>query len=322
MGKFLSYSIISGIIMLALYSSYRLLLARDNQHNYNRVILLFIYVVSFSVVPVQYPLNALFSNSANDAEARLYALDIINLNEPTETPIWGVIIIWTFIAGMAVVTMKTIFTWLRLYILIHSGKKIHRAGHTLILTPDDKFSPFSWMKYVVINESDYNDNGSVILLHEKTHIASWHWLDLIIAQIVCIINWFNPASWLMRDELMLVHEYQADMAVIDSGYDVRQYQKLLIRKAVGARFPSLTNSLNHSKLKKRITMMYKEKSGAGQKIKALALVPVLALALGVAAVPSVQAAVSTISSLNASIDKGNEKNLTAKPLFRYSRLKT
>lgn len=57
-------------------------------------------------------------------------------------------------------------------------------------------------------------------------------------------------------------------------------------------------------------MMYKEKSCAGRKLKALALVPMLALALGVAAVPAVRAAVSTISSSEVSVGKDNE-NLSA-----------
>ena len=116
----------------------------------------------------------------------------------------------------------------------------------------------------------------------------------MLAQIVCIVNWFNPVAWLMRDELMLVHEYQADMAVIDGGHNPENYQILLIKKAVGARFTSLANSLNHSKLKKRITMMYKEKSGVGSHWKALALVPMFAFALGVVSIPAVRATVSTI----------------------------
>ena len=53
-------------------------------------------------------------------------------------------------------------------------------------------------------------------------------------------------------------------------------------------------------------MMYKEKSGVGRRFKALALVPMLALALGVAAVPAVRAAVSTISSSDVSVSKGSE----------------
>lgn len=57
-------------------------------------------------------------------------------------------------------------------------------------------------------------------------------------------------------------------------------------------------------------MMYKEKSGTGQKFKALVLVPVLALALGVTAVPAVRAAVSTIENSEASVGKNRENPST------------
>lgn len=74
-------------------------------------------------------------------------------------------------------------------------------------------------------------------------------------------------------------------------------------------------------------MMHKTKSGAGQKLKALALVPTLALALGVVTVPAVRAAISTISSSKVSISKGSEKpalkkmksaSFTVKSIDNYS----
>ncbi len=43
-------------------------------------------------------------------------------------------------------------------------------------------------------------------------------------------------------------------------------------------------------------MIYKLKSGAGRKFKVLALVPTVALALGLVSVPAVRAAVSAIGS--------------------------
>jgi len=85
----------------------------------------------------------------------------------------------------------------------------------------------------------------------------------------------------MREELKSVHEYQADASVLASGIDARTYQMLLIKKAVGTRFQSLANSLNHSKLKKRITMMYKEKNSGLRRLRGLvlALAPVAAIAV-------------------------------------------
>lgn len=55
-------------------------------------------------------------------------------------------------------------------------------------------------------------------------------------------------------------------------------------------------------------MMYQSKSGAGRKLKALALVPMLLLAIGVISIPAVHAAVSTISSSTISADKGSENS--------------
>ena len=277
MGAFLSYSIISGFLLLALYLAYRLLLARDNQHGFNRGVLLAIYAVSFTAYPVLQLISGL-KGVSTPLMVATGAVEVIGKAEVADsTPVWGIILILAFIIGMAMVAIRTVITWMRLISVIRSGQKIEHNGYTLVVTDDERFAPFSWMRYVVISRKDYESDSSAIVTHELKHIACHHWVDLLIAQAGCIVNWFNPAAWLMRDELMLVHEYQADMAVIDRGHDTQEYQMLLIKKAVGARFPSLANSLNHSKLKKRITMMYKAKSGAGRKWKALALVPALCL---------------------------------------------
>ena len=298
--------------MLAMYLAYRLFLARDNQHGFNRGVLLGIYVVSFLALPAM----SLSENPASQSTAMTLSVnesgwtDVIPATH--SEPVWGTILIWIFLAGMIVVTVRTVIVWAKLLAVIRSGEKIIRNGYTLVVTEDERYAPFSWMNYMVISRKDYENNCSAIAAHELKHIVARHWIDLLIAQAVCIIGWFNPAAWLMRDELMLIHEYQADIAVIEKGHDPQEYQMLLIKKAVGARFPSLANSLNHSKLKKRITMMYKQKSGAGRKMKALALVPVLAAALAVSSVPALRAAVSTISTADISVSKSNENPAAGK----------
>ena len=308
MGELLSYSIVSGLAMLALYLVYRILLARDYQHNFNRAILLLIYFVSF----VLSPYYLISGNIIGEPDPQIFSFNVTgeaNASLPTKssTSLLGTILIWIYLSGMLAVIAKTVFTWFRLIKLIRSGKKIAYGDFILVITDYDRYAPFSWRHYIVISRSDYDSNYSMIAEHELKHIICHHWIDLLIAQIVCIINWFNPAAWLMRDELILVHEYQADMAVIDSGHDAQEYQMLLIKKAVGSKFPSLANSLNHSKLNKRITMMYKSKSGTWRKFKALVLVPVLILVLGVTSIHAVRAAVSTIS--NSGITTYNDRDI-------------
>ncbi len=110
----------------------------------------------------------------------------------------------------------------------------------------------------------------------------------------------------MREELKNTHEYQADEAVIASGANPKDYQMLLIKKAVGSRFPSLANSLNHNKLKKRVTMMYKSKSSVGRRLCALALIPAGVIASMATNLPVVSSAINEVSETSFtlhSVDK-------------------
>lgn len=204
MGAFLSYSIISGFLLLALYLVYRLLLSRDNQHGFNRGVLLAIYAVSFTAYPVLQLVSGL-KGASTPLMVATGAVEVIGKAEVADsTPVWGIILILAFIIGMAMVAIRTVITWMRLISVIRSGQKIEHEGYTLVVTDNERFAPFSWMRYVVISRKDYESDGSAIVTHELKHIACHHCVDLLIAQMACIVNWFNPAAWLMRDELMLV----------------------------------------------------------------------------------------------------------------------
>lgn len=148
---------------------------------------------------------------------------------------------------------------------------------------------------MVVGDKKDTEECRAVIVHELRHLSARHSMDLIIAQIYAIAVWYNPVSWLMIDELKTVHEYEADEAVIDSGVNLKEYQMLLIKKAVGARLPSLANSLNHSKLQKRITMMYQSKSKMAGKFSSLALVPALAIGMAVVSIPAVASLISDAS---------------------------
>ena len=116
MGELLSYSIVSGILMVAMYLAYKIFIARDKQPAFNRLILLSIYFLSFSSFPIFYLFNNLFTPKAGP---------IINEEKPfiqiqniSEQHIWGTFLIWIFILGIAIVTIKTLLTWVRIIYVI------------------------------------------------------------------------------------------------------------------------------------------------------------------------------------------------------------
>ena len=156
------------------------------------------------------------------------------------------------------------------------------------MIPQQPTASFSWGKYIVISAADYSQQSEEILLHETMHLRNHHTLDLLFMQIFLLVYWFNPVVWLLKRELQEVHEFEADNGVINTGIDATKYQLLLVKKAVGTRLYSMANGFNHSKLKKRITMMLKERTNRWARLKLLLAVPVMAGALYVFAQPEVK----------------------------------
>ena len=169
-----------------------------------------------------------------------------------------------YITGILFFAVKEILQFIKVLNITHKGKEEDislyikdNTGKIKLIVTDENISPFSWMNHIVISRTDLEENGREILCHEMAHITNHHSIDLVLADICILLQWFNPASWLIKSELQNVHEFEADETVIRNGIDAKNYQLLLIKKAVGSRLYSIANSFNHSKLKKRITMMMK-----------------------------------------------------------------
>lgn len=302
MGAMLSYSLAAGIYLAACYACYRLLLASARQPGFNRGVLLVSYAVSLLgpllVTSLAEMACGLFA-PARTANAGGGILTGMLTAVTAETPAGGLkMIIRIYVAGMVCVGLTSLWGIFSIARLAICSERRPADGFTLLLR-DDCEVPFSFMRFIVMSPSDICRNSDFILTHEYAHIRRLHWLDLILAQAVCVVMWYNPVAWLMRAELRRVHEYQADAAVISSGLEARAYQELIIEKAVGVRLQSLANSLNHSNISKRITMMYQKPSRRLHRLAALALIP----ALGAAALAMRQPAVAATLDAARSADK-------------------
>lgn len=298
MGEIFGYSLASALPLALMYLAYKWVLAGENQHKYNRAVLMGVYSVAL-MFPFVCPAFAGMFQNAHEAMAATVdvAMPIVSGVAEGVSQDFTIAdaLLWVYLTGMSVAAFMTVVTAIRLVRLVSSGERHVIGTYVLVVTDNEGVAPFSWWRYVVMSREDYDESGDVVLLHELRHLCGHHWVDLLFAQLVVVLQWFNPAAWLMREELKTVHEYQADEAVMRSGADVRQYQMLLIKKAVGARFPSLANSLNHSKLQKRITMMYQSKSRTAGKLGSLVLVPALAIGIAVVSIPAVASVISGAS---------------------------
>ena len=289
----LVYQIKVGLCLIAFYLLWKLLLSRETFHRFNRIALLVVMALALVLPWIRFSLDA--SSPVTDGMVMLEDLIVTPsgvVQSPQAAQPWNVMNVATvvYLVGMAAILAWLLHSRWSLYRLLKKGREEALPdGVTLHVLPD-KIAPFSYFKHIVISEQDYRDNPQEILTHEKAHIDLRHSLDVVFMSVVTLFQWWNPAAWLLCRELRQVHEYEADEAVLQQGIDAQQYQLLLIRKSVGNQLFSMANNFNYQSLKKRIRMMTINKSSRWKQLRALAAVPVIALALLAFANPTIDAA--------------------------------
>lgn len=158
-------------------------------------------------------------------------------------------------------------------------------GKLKLILIKDGIPPFSFGRFIIISEKDYGAAASVILAHEKAHFARHHGIDLLLAQLFFILNWYNPVSFLLLREIRMNHEFEADRYVVCSGLDRYDYQVVLLRSAAGnARF-MLANHFSRSRIRTRIDMMERARSGRNAWLKVLFFIPLVLIMLQLFARP-------------------------------------
>ena len=303
MGAFFVYILKASACLAVFYLFYRLLLSRETFHRFNRIAILGILAASLLIpfCEVTIEKETEIHQTVLSIEQLLLLADIqTEAVSPTKevTVTWIQILLIVYFLGILFFVGRNLYSFACLCLLLRSGRKEKLdKGITLVVHNKEELSPFSWMKYVVISQKDLDENGREILIHEIAHLRNRHSIDLFIADVCIFFQWFNPAAWLLKQELQNIHEFEADETVIKEGVNAKQYQLLLIKKAVGTRLYSMANSFNHSKLKKRITMMLKEKSSPWARLKYLYILPVAAIAVSAFARPEISKELNEISAV-------------------------
>ena len=326
MGAFFVYIVKSAVCLAVFYLFYRLLLSRETFHRFNRIALLGILILSCAIpfveVTMKEPMEV--SQQLLTWEELLLMADLNRTATIEAAPVsaitWREVLLMVYLLGIVFFFLRNVWSLTRMLRLIKGSNLVRQENGITLITHQKKIAPFSWMKFVVISEKDLKENGEEILTHEYAHIRKRHSIDLLIADICIFFQWFNPASWLLKQELQNIHEFEADESVIAQGIDAKKYQLLLIKKAVGTRLYSMANSFNHSSLKKRITMMIRKKSNPWARVKYLYVLPLATVAVTVFARPEVSQPLEEISNIKVSdlsdamktyTDKNQQNNQSA-----------
>ena len=312
MGVFFVYILKSSLCLALFYLFYRLLLSKETFHRFNRLALLGLLAFSSAIPFVEVTME-------KQAKADISFDEFMLIPEVTTSVVikdvsapfpWMALVLLVYGLGIVFFMGRHLWSLRRMCSLLRASRREKMEEGVILFVHKEKVAPFSWMNMIVVSEEDLLENGEVILTHERAHIKNRHSWDLLLAEVCIFLQWFNPAAWILKQELQTIHEYEADKWVINNGIDAKTYQLLIIKKAVGTRLYSIANSFNHSSLKKRITMMIKKKSNPWARLKYLYVLPLATVAVAAFARPEVSNEFNEISSVKVndltSIVKTNE----------------
>ena len=285
------YLVLSTVTLALLYGVYRLVLSRTTLHRFNRTVLLSILALSFilpavrieglSVFPdkraiVETPL--LPENDTKGDRPLLYqAVQTIDVTSKVLQISLTDVLTYLYIVGVVFFILRLFIGIIRAETLCRLGGRRLADGSRLVVCDGD-FQPTSWLNTIIMSRKDYeSDSAGMIIEHEQAHIRNRHSIDVMLAQMVCALQWFNPAAWALKRSLQEVHEYEADAAVLADGLNERQYQLCLVQAALNGRIGYVTSNFADCSTKKRIKMMKRNQSSPFACLKALLLLPVVAV---------------------------------------------
>ena len=308
------YLIKVNIILALLYLLFLVVMHRDTFFGVRRAMLWGIYLTAFLL-----PLCDVRLWMQNDAATMHLASDYATYVLPTldvtatrvasmgihqQEPgcgLWfvGMLALWGLIYLIPVVWMTLKLVWQLAYIIYIRCTCRREGAYFRYPRP---CSPFSFGPWIFLHP-DAMDEQTLreVLIHEQAHVCGWHTLDIIASQVVCILFWWNPATWVLRREVRLNLEFIADKAVADSlstsllegssvpsgravkgtgmGRSLKAYQYRLLGFATQTNVATIANNFNVLPLKRRIKMMNLQRTRRTGMVKYLLFVPAVAALL-------------------------------------------
>lgn len=186
------------------------------------------------------------------------------------------ILSYVYILGLLVFAVK--FT-LQIAVLCYRSysRPAIREGRFRIVETDSDRGPCTFANTIFVNPALYDPTTfRQILVHEKIHAGGGHTLDILLAELAIVFQWFNPFAWLYRREVENNLEFLTDRSVLrDPDIERQTYQLSLLRVSAPYLPFSITNNYNQSLLKRRIVMMNSQHSARHTAWKYAALLPLL-----------------------------------------------
>ncbi|WP_167616400.1 M56 family metallopeptidase [Maribellus sediminis] len=277
MENFLIYIAKSSLAAGAFYLLYLALFQNRKQFVFNRIYLPVSMALSFLIPLITF--TSIRYIEARPVEYTGYAY----LAESTAVSVvpefqlqWYHYLSALYVIGMAVFVLYLILGHVRALNIVKNSRLTRLFNVKVNVTLKD-VHPFSFFNKIVISENTLEHPGlPLIVQHEEIHVREKHTLDILFAELLFLLQWFNPFAWLIKSAIKDNLEYLTDHEVVKTN-NPQAYQlamlELLHKQSVA---PFLT-ALNGSQLKNRIIMMKKKTENKYALLKQLVVLPLLAI---------------------------------------------
>lgn len=274
------YVLKSAACWALLYGFYKLLLERESMHQLKRW-----YLLGGLVLGALIPLVTFTTYITADAGSVSYIIRTEEVSTVTNPSFWESIdyiaILWSvYWLGFAVFAGRFVWNLGKLLRRIWSHPKQSQRPlfYVLLARP---VQPHTFFKYIFVNSKRFAQRAipKEVLLHEQAHAQQLHSADVLLAEALQVVFWFNPLVYLLKHSILLNHEFLADEAVLNTGVPKSQYQNTLLAYLNPRTCPDLASAINYSSIKKRFTLMKNSSSKKSQWAKSLLLLPLLAVLL-------------------------------------------
>ncbi|MBM1105668.1 M56 family metallopeptidase [Aurantibacter crassamenti] len=287
----LIYIVKSAACLALLLLFYKIFLEKENMHVFKRFYLIGSLVLSLAIpalvfteyiivsstptinelvpIGVQQNTNAEFEKTQNTESF------VLNY----EPILWIIYALGLFFFGYKF--FKNLF---RIVHRIKRNPKYKNASFIQVLL-QEKIVPHTFFNYIFLNKTKFETNTipKEVLLHEETHARQKHSTDVLLIEMLQVVFWFNPLFYFFKKAIKLNHEFLADQAVLTNSVDIVTYQNTLLSFLSSENEnifqPSVSNAINYSSIKKRITIMKSTTSKKAVLFRSLLLLPLLTVLL-------------------------------------------
>ena len=304
MNNFFSYLVELNISLMILYVAYKLFFEKDRNFVVRRI-----YLLGVAVMPLILPLMpSTLRMPVSDLVPVSITLEGITVfggqaeQVAAQSMSFTSILFLIYLAICALGLIKLLFQLMKILRATLSSKRFEAGGVRLLA--NQSLHASSFFGYIFIDPSRTEEESFPhILEHEGIHKREWHSVDRILVELLVVINWFNPVTWMFHRSVIQNLEFLADSAVLRKGTDPMKYQLSILNQYIGS--ASLSNQFS-SQIKKRINMLNKNYK-LGSRWKLFLLVPLTLIAFFFVACTEKDAPITDIDAIEELSPENNEK---------------